>query len=264
LKNILNFYSWVLEKEERDDFYKKELNTSFWKKITSDLPDSAGAEDYEFDPALRKKLLELAEDFYSSLGFEPEIKDIQLTGSLANYNWTDKSDLDVHVLIDFTEIDDNFPLVKKAVDGVRFIWNLRHKIKIRGYDVELYVQDINEPHTASGLYSLLKNEWIRVPKYNPPEIDYRDVDLKFQGIVSDILKMENLMAASDFSTATEVELYNHALEIKKKIMKMRKEGLEREGEFSVENLAFKKLRNEGYIEKIIELISKSYSNIYNE
>ena len=264
MKNILNFYSWVLEKEERDDFYKKELNQSFWKKITSDLPDSVGAEDYEFDPTLRKKLLELAEDFYSSLGFEPEIKDIQLTGSLANYNWTDKSDLDVHVLIDFTEIDDNFSLVKKAVDGVRFIWNLRHKIKIRGYDVELYVQDINEPHTASGLYSLLRNEWIRVPKYNPPEIDYKDVDLKFQGIVSDILKMENIMASSDFSTATEVEIYNHALEIKKKIMKMRKEGLEREGEFSVENLAFKKLRNEGYIEKIIELISKAYSNIYNE
>ncbi|NBU97560.1 MAG: hypothetical protein EBS19_04970, partial [Spirochaetia bacterium] len=237
MKKILNFYSWVLEKEERDDFYKKNLNQSFWKKITADLPNSVGAADYEFDPHIRKKLLELAEDFYSSLGFEAGIKDIQLTGSLANYNWTDKSDLDVHVLVDFTEIDDNFSLVKKAVDGLRFIWNLRHKIKMRGYDIELYVQDINEPHTASGLYSLLKNEWIRVPKYNPPEIDYKDVDLKFQGIASDILKMENLMASSNFSTATEVEIYNHALEIKKKIMKMRKEGLEKEGEFSVENLA---------------------------
>jgi hypothetical protein len=61
-------------------------------------------------------------------------------------------------LIDFTKIDENFPLVKKAVDGVRFIWNLRRKIKIRGFDVELYVQDINEPHTSSGLYSSLKNE----------------------------------------------------------------------------------------------------------
>jgi hypothetical protein len=264
LKNILNFSAWILESEERDDFYKKELNSSFWKKFSEDLPDDTSAENYEFDPQIRKKLLNLAEEFYESLGFLAEIKDIQLTGSLANYNWTEKSDLDVHVLIDFNEIDDNIELVKKAVDGVRFIWNLRHKIKIRGYDVELYVQGINEPHTASGLFSLMNNKWIRVPKYNPPEIDYKDVDKKFQGIVSDILAMENLMNTSNFTNTSEVEVYNHALDVKRKIMKMRKEGLAREGEFSVENLAFKKLRNEGYIEKIIELISKAYSNIYNE
>lgn len=264
MKNILNFYAWLSENEERNDFYKKELNQLFWKKTIEDLPDDTEASNYRFDSDIRKKLLQLAEDFYSSLGFDPEIKDIQLTGSLANYNWTDKSDLDVHVLIDFREIDENFTLVKKAVDGMRFIWNLRHKIKIKGYDVELYVQDINEPHTSSGLYSLLNNEWIKIPKYNPPDIDYKDVDLKFQGIVSDILEMENLMSSSNFSNVSEIELYEHALSIKSKIMKMRKEGLARDGEFSVENLAFKKLRNEGYIEKIIDLISKAYSNIYNE
>jgi len=264
LKKILNFHQFILEKEERDDFYKKELNTSFWKKINDDLPDDSGAENYEFDQSIRKKLLEIAEGFYESLKFEAPIKDIQLTGSLANYNWTDKSDLDVHVLIDFTDIDDNIDLVKKATNGLRFIWNIRNNIKMRGYDVELYLQDVNEPHTASGLFSLLNNKWIRIPKYNPPEIDYRDVDEKFQGIVSDILEMENLMNTSDFSSVTEIELYNHAKEVKSKIMKMRQEGLSREGEFSVENLAFKKLRNEGYIEKIIDFISKAYANIYNE
>lgn len=264
MKNILNFSAWVLEKEDRDDFYKKGLNTSFWQKSNDDLPEDTGAENYQFDPEIREKLLKIAEEFYGALKFDAPIKDIQLTGSLANYNWTDKSDLDVHVLIDFTDIDDNIDLVKKAVDGLRFIWNLRHKIKLRGYDVEFYVQDIHESHTASGLFSLMNNEWIRIPKYNPPEIDYKDVDMKFQGIVSDILEMENLMNTSNFSSVTEIELYNHAQDLKKKIMNMRKEGLAREGEFSVENLAFKKLRNEGYIEKIIELISKAYSNIYNE
>lgn len=263
MKNILNFSAWLLENDNRDDFYKKELNPSFWQKINDDIPDKE-AENYQFDPDIRKKLLDVAQDFYSALGFSPTIQDIQLTGSLANYNWTDKSDLDVHVLIDFTEIDENFPLVKKAVDGLRFIWNLRHKLKMRGYDIELYVQDINEPHTASGLFSLMNNKWLRIPKYNPPEIDYNDVDKKFQGIVADILEMENIINTSNFSNAKEIEIYNHALDVKKKIMKMRRDGLEREGEFSVENLAFKKLRNEGYIEKIIELISRSYSNIYNE
>ena len=251
MKNILNFDAWLFENEERDDFYKKELNPSFWK-------------DDKFDPQIREKLLKIAKDFYEALKLTAPIKDIQLTGSLANYNWTDKSDLDVHVLIDFNDVDDNIELVKKALDGARFIWNLRHNIKLRGFDVELYVQDIHEPHTASGLFSLLNNEWIRVPKYSPPDIDYKDVDKKYQGIISDILQMENLMATSDFSSFGEEELYNHAQKLKKKIMDMRKEGLAREGEFSVENLVFKKLRNEGYIEKIIELISKAYTNIYNE
>lgn len=251
MKNILNFNAWLFENEERDDFYKKELNPSFWK-------------DDKFDPQIREKLLKIAKDFYEALKLTAPIKDIQLTGSLANYNWTDKSDLDVHVLIDFKDVDDNIDLVKKALDGARFIWNLRHNIKLRGFDVELYVQDIHEPHTASGLFSLLNNEWIRVPKYSPPDIDYKDVDKKYQGIISDILQMENLMTTSDFSSFSEEELYNHAQKLKKKIMDMRKEGLAREGEFSVENLVFKKLRNEGYIEKIIELISKAYTNIYNE
>jgi len=251
LKNILNFNAWLFENEERNDFYKKELNTSFWK-------------DDKFDPQIREKLLKIAKDFYDALKLTAPIKDIQLTGSLANYNWTDKSDLDIHVLIDFSDVDGNVELVKKALDGARFIWNLRHNTNLRGFDVELYIQDIHEPHTASGLFSLLNNEWIRIPKYNPPEIDYKDVDKKYQGIISDILQMENLMSTSDFSSTSEEELYNHAQKLKKKIMDMRKEGLAREGEFSVENLVFKKLRNEGYIEKIIELISKAYTNIYNE
>ena len=251
MKNVLKFTDWILENEERNDFYKKELNPSFWK-------------DSNFDPHIREKLLKIAKDFYSALKLTAPIKDIQLTGSLANYNWTDKSDLDVHVLVDFEDIDDNKDLVKKALDGLRFIWNLRHKIVLRGHDVELYIQDIKEPHVASGLFSLMNNEWIRVPKYNPPEIDYKDVDKKFQGLVSEIHEMENLMGTADFSSISKEELYSYAEKLKKKILEMRREGLARDGEFSVENLVFKKLRNEGYIEKIIEIISKAYTNIYNE
>lgn len=251
MKNILNFYSFLNEQEHRNDFYKNELNNSFWKG------DS-------FDPRIREKLIKIAEDFYNSLNLNVPISDIQLTGSLANYNWTDKSDLDVHILVDFSKIDDNVDLVKKSLDGMRFIWNLRHKVILRGHDVEVYIQDIEFPHTASGLFSLMNNKWIRVPKYNLPEIDYNDVDKKFDGIVSEILEMENLINSTNFSSVSEEEIYQHAVKIKSKIIKMRTEGLVREGEFSVENLVFKKLRNEGYIQKIIELISKAYTNIYNE
>jgi predicted nucleotidyltransferase len=252
LENILKFSGWLLENIERDDFYKKELNTSFWSA------------DGKFDQSIREKLLKIADDFYKALKINATIKDIHLTGSLANYNWTNKSDLDVHILIDFNDIDENVDLVKKALDGQRFIWNTRHKIVIRNHDVELYIQDFQEPHIASGLFSLLNNEWIKTPSYKPPSIDYRDVDKKFEGLVNDIQQIESLLNLSDFSVTTEQDLYRHALSIKDKILKMRREGLARDGEFAIENLTFKKLRNEGYIEKIIDLISKAYTKIYNE
>ena len=108
----------------------------------------------------------IAQDFYSIFKIDLPIEDIQLTGSLANYNWTPKSDLDVHVLIDFSKVDPNKDLVERALDGQRFIWNLRHNIIIRGHDVELYIQDVNEPHVASGLFSLQRNEWIKTPISN--------------------------------------------------------------------------------------------------
>ena len=154
-------------------------------------------------------------------------------------------------------------MVKKGIDGQRFIWNLRHNIVMRGHDIELYLQDVNEPHVASGLFSLLNNEWIRVPQYNPPQIDERDVQKKFEGIVNDIDQLESKLQSNDPEISPR-DLYDHAEKLKTKIMKMRKEGLAERGEFSVENLVFKKLRNEGYIQNLIDLISRSYEEIYNE
>jgi hypothetical protein len=247
VNRIKKFNDWALNE---DQFYQKELNSSFWR-------------DQQFDGSIREKLLQIAEEFYATFKLEIPISDIQLTGSLANYNWTPKSDLDVHVLIDFSKINPDLALVKKSLDGQRFVWNLRHNIIIRGYDVELYLQDINEPHVASGLFSLLNNEWIRIPKYNPPQIDERDVQSKFDGIVNDIDQLNVQLLSSD-PTIDPRELHNHSERVKSKIMKMRKEGLAERGEFSVENLVFKKLRNEGYIQNLIDLISRSYEKIYNE
>lgn len=245
--HILDFSSWVLNE---DKFYQDKLNDLFWN-------------DLNFDDSVRSKLLQIANDFYLTFKLDIPIGDIELTGSLANYNWTPKSDLDVHVLIDFSKINPDLALAKKAMDGQRFVWNLRHNVVIRGHDVELYLQDINEPHVASGLFSLLNNKWIRVPKYNPPQIDERDVEMKFLGIVNDIKQLESRMKNIE-NPSDAKDLHGHAEKLKGKIMKMRKEGLEREGEFSVENLVFKKLRNEGYIQNIIDLVSGSYDKIYSE
>lgn len=231
-------------------FYQKGLNPSFWKGET-------------FDQDVRTKLVRIAMDFYNDLKVEIPIEDIQLTGSLANYNWTEHSDLDVHVILDMQKVNDDVELVKKAMDGVRFMWNLRHPVEIRGYDVELYAQDVNQEHRASGLYSLLRGEWIRKPQYNPPSVDPNDVKRKVQAYGVEIAEIKSQLKGADPELAAD--LLERASALKKKISRSRDEQLAHEGgEFSVENLVFKEMRNNGMFEELINIKSEAYSKIYSE
>ena len=107
-------------------------------------------------PEIRERLQEIAEEFIEKLDLpNADIKDIILTGSLANYNWSEYSDLDVHIVIDFKDVAEDEGLVKKYFDAVRANWNRNHDIKVKGFEVELYVQDDDESHASTGIYSLL-------------------------------------------------------------------------------------------------------------
>lgn len=234
-----------------EQYYNRELNPKFW---------SGDA----FDADVREKLLNIADDFYEHLNITAPIIDIQLTGSLANYNYNDQSDLDVHVIIDFSLINDDTELVKKALDGTRFIWNTRHNIVIKGHDVELYVQDVNEQHTASGLYSLQDGKWLKEPAFNPPSIDERDVEEKYRLYVDEIFRISELLDTRELTPEEYRDISRRADRIRSKIQRDRKEGLQKDGEFSVENLVFKKLRNNGEIENLIDIAAKAYDNIYSD
>ena len=51
----------------------------------------------------RSKLIDVAKKFYEDLELPLDaLKDITLTGSLANYNYTSVSDIDLHLIVDFT------------------------------------------------------------------------------------------------------------------------------------------------------------------
>ena len=261
---IKSFDDYFLFEKQVNAFYHDELNPKFWtKKVSKD----GAKEKWVLDPIIRKKLLKIANEFYEKfddvIGEKP-IVDIQLTGSLANFNYTDFSDLDLHVLVDFDKVNSPKKVLKAAVDGIRFVWNVRHDIKLRGYDVEVYLQDSKEPHTASGLFSLKDNEWVRKPKFDPPTVDEDDVHKKADGIEQDINQLESKLVSSTSLPKDARALYKRANKLKEKIHKMRKEGLQKGGEFSIGNLAFKKLRNDGYIEKLIDIISRAYDRIYTE
>ncbi len=221
--------------------------------------------DKKLDSTLRKKLLTIANDFITSVDIDiPEVEDIQLTGSLANYNYNPKSDLDIHILIDFSKIAGDYDVVKTALDGLKFVWNIKHNITLKGHDVELYFQDVNEPHISTGLYSIKNKKWITKPSYDPPDLKDADIIKKFDTYKYAIDKLVELSDRFKSNESKSRQLHDHAKLLFAKIRKMRAEGLSRGGEFSVGNIVFKVLRTTDYIEKLVDLINTSYDNIFIE
>ncbi len=173
-----------------------------------------------------------------------KFNDVILTGSMANYNYNDESDLDVHIILDFNQISDNKEFVGDFFKLKKQLWADHLPIQVKGHDVEMYFQDVNEPHHSSGTYSLVKNEWIRKPTKKIVNIDSADVQLKSADIMNAIDDLESNKNQNDFLKKHE--------QLKNKIKKYRQSGLNSGGEFSTENLVFKVLRNTGYLEKMVE------------
>ena len=195
-------------------------------------------ETTEKDPVMRadirKKLLEISDDFIESLGVEFFVHDIVLTGSLANYNWSNFSDVDLHILIDFEELDYPKDLVKEFFDAKKNVWNENHNVIIKGFDVELYVQDLKEPHISSGVYSILHNKWEVKPKKDSPKIDDRKILEKGEEYAKKIDSLIKKSKTKDILAKIDT--------LRKKIKTFRQSGLDNVCEYSYENLTFKFLR----------------------
>jgi len=227
----------------RNDFeVKDELHPSFWK-------------DNKLESKVREQLLIIAKEFIDSLKVPNlNVKDIILTGSLANYNWTDLSDVDLHILVDLDELKINPELLRDFFNLKKMSWNNVHDIKLYDHEVETYVQDINEPHHSTGVYSLQNDEWLTQPKKEKPILDIEGADKKADSLMREIDSLERLSPGSVFERASN---------LKDKVKKLRKCGLEKGGIFSTENLAFKMLRNQGYLEKLNNFKNSAYDSLHS-
>jgi hypothetical protein len=181
------------------------------------------------------------------LGVEFFIHDVILTGSLANYNWSEYSDVDLHILIDYDDLDINRELIKEFFDSKKNVWNENHNIKIKNFDLEIYVQDVNEPHVSSGVYSILNNKWVVSPNRETPNIDDRKILEKGEYYAK---KIDSLI-----KNKNNGEILNKIESLRKKLKSFRQSGLESGGEYSYENLTFKLLRRNGYIKRLLDLKS---------
>jgi hypothetical protein len=195
-------------------------------------------DDGQLKPEISLKLKKIARAFEEFIGIDLKVIDYTITGSNANFTWTSYSDLDLHLIIPGIPTNEQ----RELFNAKKSLWAEQHNITIKGLPVETYVQGDKEPHHSTGVYSILKNQWLARPKKIKPDIDDAAVEAKKDSVMRSI---ESAILSRDLAQLRTV---------KEKITKMRRAGLERAGEWSVENIVFKILRNLGVIDEITEKI----------
>lgn len=224
--------------------YHKSLNPKIW--LNNHLKSN-----------VRKKLLSLAKFYFNQLDLGVELKDIIFTGSLVNYNYTNLSDIDLHLIIDYSKLTDNQDFAKEFFGDKRTIWADSNEIQIYGYPVEIYVQDESEMSGKGmgAMYSILKNKWIKKPKYKLPEVDKHLITKK----VNKYLDILNKISMTK-DTIKKVDAYNKVFE---KVKNDRRKAAKEEGEFSVDNLVFKILRNKKVFDAVRENKKEIVNNVFS-
>jgi hypothetical protein len=190
-------------------------------------------------PEIRAKLLKIAHHFALYLNVSRlYLKDVTLSGSSAGYNYSEYSDIDLHLVVSKTAGNDELFTAKKN------LYNNEHDLAISGIPVELYVQPADQKHHSAGIYSVLDDAWISEPVHEEPTTDPQDIRAKARNYAG---KINAAMRSNDIDQCRDVM---HELK------RLRQAGLETGGEQSVENLAFKLLRARGQIDKLRKYITK--------
>jgi len=223
---------------------KEDLNRDIWQN------------DNKLDPKISARLVRIATDFYEKLDLPVPILDITFTGSMANYNWTELSDIDLHIVIDYSAANEDIDLVKNYLMEAKSNWNRNHDILIKGHEVEVYVQDSNEPHHSTAVYSILNGDWLIKPRRISFEASEDAIRQKADAFVARIDLLDTLKGDGRYE-----EVYGDAERLRSKLRNYRQSGLETGGEYSIENLVFKYLRNTEEIERIYDLRKEAYDTM---
>lgn len=202
---------------------------------------------------IRLRLLDIADDFYRTLDIEwVEVKDILFVGSLVNFNWSRYSDIDMHIVISYKDVNEDVGIVEKYLLAKKNEWNTDHEnLKIYGFPIEVFVEDINGDKQSNGIYSILHNKWIKepskLPNINMSKYHIKDISARIMNKIDDLSDyFVNNEDLDDTYIKKVGNLWN-------KIKGMRKIGLSREGETAWENIVFKVLRRSGYLDKLYSL-----------
>ncbi len=220
---------------------------------------------FKLNPKVRLKLLDIADDFWDFANISwVKPKSIHLTGSICNFNWSKYSDIDLHIVVNFSDIDERKDFVQEYFNGKKNEWNIEHsKLKIYGYPVELYVEDVNAETASEGLYDLEENKWIKKPNSENIKqigLDKYEIKNKSAKLMTSIDDLYDEFNNTD-DDAKLREIGKNAHKLFNKIKRMRRFGLARSGESDSYNIMYKVLRRNGYIEMLWKLNSELYDKL---
>lgn len=203
---------------------------------------------HQLKPKVRDGLLHIASKFTEFLGGNIPVIDVVLIGSNANYNWTKYSDIDLHVITNYLQIGTNMHVVDDYMRAKKSVWFANYPLTYQGMNIELYAQDSNQQlHNSVGVYSILNNKWITKPAADIIQIDDNVIQQKANPYEYEINNLKPDDAKLDFKIKT----------LLKRLRKLRQSGLDTAGEYSIENLAYKHLRNKGLIDKLKEMLRQT-------
>lgn len=243
----MKFTPYRIRRRLKEIISHQEVDVTDVSKLKTGLSGKIWQKGGILKPEVRTTMVGLANAFYKFLDLEYPIKDIYFTGSLANYNWTSHSDADIHILFDAPEEDS---LLSEYIFAKKEVWSEKHDITIYGFPVELFAKNIEAEHGSKAIYSLLKNEWVKKPSKKNVNIDAEAIQIKTADIMNKIDDIEKI--------SNDSKRYDAANKLKDKVKKMRAAALEAGGEYSTENLVFKTLRNNGYLDKLDKIKITSF------
>lgn len=235
--SLKQYFDRLLEVSAKDVDPKMEYHDVLNPKLWTDI---------KLKPGVKTSLMKIVDEFCSSFDEDVKILDVTILGSCCNYNYSSISDIDIHIIVDYKSDD----LMYKYLKALKGNWEKTHGITFKGYDVEIYVQSSDEQISkTAAIYSLKNNKWIRKPNKEvpPPRFDDPRVLKKAAAIMTSI--DDALQMTGD---AAEKELTR----LKNEIKALRKKGIAVSGEYDVANLAFKTLRNNKYIEKLMKRLNE--------
>lgn len=176
-----------------------------------------------------EKLSNIAQEFLKFIEIPLNIVDIEIVGSNASYNYNEKSDIDLHIIVN-SEVNYIEPtILRQLYNDRKGAFNRDYELEINGLPVELYIEDVKDGNATNGRFSILKNEWVKFPE--PITYEVPDISKDLNEILDKCFKTLQSSDAEEVRT-----LIND-------IYMMRKLGLAEDGEASVGNLVFKELRN---------------------
>ena len=186
-------------------------------------------------PEVREHLLKIAQEFLDNFSIDILVDDINLIGSNAGYNYKSKSDIDLHIITDFTQYPADVDIIDELFNAKKNNFNSNYDITIKDLEVELYIEDVNNPADTNGRYSIKDDTWLQEPTYiEEPPVNKELVE-EYTDKIEEVIKSKDLAKIDSLID---------------EIWDRRKNDVKQYGFIGEFNLVFKSLRAKGLLDKL--------------